>query len=149
MCSKHAVNNKPTRKIPFSKEHETEGEVQESRKELSTTKKLILSLVLLLSTTVDVILERSYTMNVFLQALLCAFLVKAIANSTVATKSDTDARKPQCNVNNCFYAGPNTKKIEQQLAEIREEIKALKENRTSGGASSDKGISLNSPFSVF
>ena len=47
MCSKHAVNNKPTRKIPFSKEHETEGEVQESPKELSTTKKLILSLVLL------------------------------------------------------------------------------------------------------
>ena len=47
MCLKHAVNNKPTRKIPFSKEHETEGEIQESPKELSTTKKLILSLVLL------------------------------------------------------------------------------------------------------
>ena len=88
-------------------------------------------------------------MNVFLQALLCAFLVKAIANSTVATKSGTDARKPQCNVNNHFYAGPNTKKIEQQLAEIRKEIKAFKENQTSGGASSGKGISLNSPFSVF
>ena len=88
-------------------------------------------------------------MNVFLKALLSAFLVKAIANSTVATKSGTDARKPQCNVNNYFYAGPNTKRIEQQLAEIREEIKALKENRTSGGASSGKGILLNSPFSVF
>ena len=79
-------------------------------------------------------------MNVFLQALLCAFLVKAIANSTVPTKSGTDARKPQCNVNNYFYAGPNTKKIEQQLAEIKEEIKALKENRTSGGTSSGKGL---------
>lgn len=33
--------------VTFSKEHETEGEVQESPKELSTTKKLILSLVLL------------------------------------------------------------------------------------------------------
>ena len=32
ICLKHAVNNKPTRKIPFSKEHETEGEVQESPK---------------------------------------------------------------------------------------------------------------------
>ncbi|XP_073230320.1 ryncolin-1-like [Porites lutea] len=98
-------------------------------------------------------------MNVFLQALLCAFLVKAIANSTVATKSGTDARKPQCNVNNYFYAGPNTKKIEQQLAEIREEIKALKENRTSGGASSGKvykncaevyqfGIKINGVYKI-
>ena len=92
------------------------------------------------SATVDVILERSNTMNVFLKALLCAFLVKAIAKSTVPTKSGTDARKPQCNVNNYFYAGPNTKKIEQQLAEIREEIKALKENRTNGGGSSGKGL---------
>ena len=86
------------------------------------------------------ILERSNTRNVFLKALLCAFLVKAIANSTVPTKSGTDARKPHCNVNNYFYAGPNTKKIEQQLAEIKEEIEALKENRTSGGASSGKGL---------
>ena len=94
----------------------------------------------LFSAPVDVILKRSKTMNVFLKALLCAFLVKAIANSTVPTKSGTDARKPQCNVNNYFYAGPNTKKIEQQLAEIKEEIKALKENRTSGGTSSGKGL---------
>lgn len=79
----------------------------------------------------------------FLKAFLCAFLVKAIANSKVPTKTGTDARKPQCTVNNYFYAGPNTKKIEQQLAEIREEIKALKENRTTGGGSSGKGISLN------
>ena len=77
---------------------------------------------------------------------LCAFLVKAIAKSAVPTKSGTDARKPQCNVNNYFYAGPNTKKIEQQLAEIREEIRALKENRTGGGGSSGKGISLNIPL---
>ena len=76
--------------------------------------------------------------------------MKAVAKSAVPTKSGTDARKPQCNVNNYFYAGPNTKKIEQQLAEIREEIKALKENRTGGGGSSGKGISLNIPlFTVF
>ena len=89
------------------------------------------------------ILKRSNTMIFFLKALLCAFLVKAIANPKVPTKIGTDARKPQCTVNNYFYAGPNTKKIEQQLAEIREEIKALKENRTTGGGSSGKGISLN------
>ena len=89
------------------------------------------------------ILKRWNTTDFFLQALLCAFLVKAIAKSAVPTKSATDARKPQCNVNNYFYAGPNTKKIEQQLAEIREEIKVLKENRTGGGGSSGKGISLN------
>ena len=68
-------------------------------------------------------------MNFFLKALLCVILVKAVAKSAVPTKSGTNARKPQCNVNNYFYAGPNTKKIEQKLAEIREEIKALKENR--------------------
>ena len=60
--------------------------------------------------------------------------------------SGTDARKPQCNVNNYFYTGPNTKKIEQQLAEIKEEIKALKENRTSGGGSSGKGLKHGNAF---
>ena len=120
---------------------ETEEEVQESTKELSTTEKFILPRVL------EVILKRSNTMSVFLKALLCAVLVKTLVNSTVLTKSGTDdAGKPQCNVNNYFYAGPNTKKIEQQLAEIREEIKALKENRTGGGGSSGKGISLNIPL---
>ena len=80
-------------------------------------------------------------MSGFLKALLCVVLVKTLVNSTVLTKSGTDdARKPPCNVNNYFYAGPNTKKIEQQLAEIREEIKALKQNRTSGSSSSGKGL---------
>ena len=89
----------------------------------------------------EVTLKRSNTMNFFLKALLCAFLVKAIAKSAVPTKSGTDdARKPQCNVNNYFYAGPNTKKIEQQLAEIREEIKALGQNRTSSSGFSGKGL---------
>ena len=68
-------------------------------------------------------------------AIVCfAIFVAALANSTVKpTKSDNDAQKAQCNVNNYFYAGPNTKKIEQQLAEIREEIRALKGNQTGGG----------------
>ena len=57
-------------------------------------------------------------------------------------KSNNDAKKAQCNVNNYFYAGPNTKKIEQQLAEIREEIKALKGNQPGGSGSKKKGLSL-------
>ena len=63
--------------------------------------------------------------------VLFAFFVAALANSIVKpTKSDNDGKKAQCNVNNYFYAGPNTKEIEQQLAEIREEIRAMKRNKT-------------------
>ena len=79
-------------------------------------------------------------MKFFLEAILYAVLVKALANSPAPAKSGTDARKPQCNVNNYFYAGSNTKKIEQQLDEIMQEIKALRENRTDGGGSGGKGI---------
>ena len=65
--------------------------------------------------------------------VLFAVFVVAFANSTVKpSKSDNDGKKAQCNVNNYFYAGPNTKKIEQQLAELREEIRALKRNQTGG-----------------
>ena len=79
-------------------------------------------------------------MKFFLEAILCAVLVKALANSPAPAKSGTDGGKPQCNVNNYFYAGSNTKKIEQQLDEIMQEIKALRENRTDGGGSGGKGI---------
>ena len=68
-----------------------------------------------------------------------AVFVATLANSTVKpTKRNNDGKKAQCNVNNYFYAGPNTKKIEQQLAEIREEIRALKRNQT--GGSDRKGL---------
>ena len=75
-------------------------------------------------------------MKFFLEAILCAVLL----NSPAPAKSGIDGRKPQCNVNNYFYAGSNTKKIEQQLDEIMQEIKALRENRTDGGGSGRKGI---------
>ena len=72
-------------------------------------------------------------MKYFFGAILLAGLVATLANSSVKpTKSNIDDRKTHCNVNNYFYAGPNTKKIEQQLAEIREEIRALKGNKTGG-----------------
>ena len=73
-------------------------------------------------------------------AILFAYSVSALANSSVKpTKSNEN--KTHCNVNNnynSFYAGPNCKKIEQQLAEIKkeilEEIRALKRNETGGSA---------------
>ena len=71
--------------------------------------------------------------------VLFAVFIAALANSNVKpAKSDNDGKKAQCNVNNYFYAGPNTKKIEQQLAEITEEIRALKKNQT--GGSDGKGL---------
>ena len=71
--------------------------------------------------------------------VLFAVFVASFANSTVKpTKSDNDGKRAQCIVNNYFYAGPNTKKIEQQLAEMREEIRALKRNQT--GGSDGKGL---------
>ena len=43
-----------------------------------------------------------------------------------------EMRKAQChmNYNTNFYAGPNCKKIEQQLAEIKEDIREMKRNET-------------------
>ena len=72
-------------------------------------------------------------MKYLLAIVLFDVFVAALASSTVKpTKSDNDGKKALCNVNNYFYAGANTKKIEQQLAEIREEIRALKGNQTAG-----------------
>ena len=65
----------------------------------------------------------------FLRALLFTLLnVVTLATSTVKPLAGNDnAKNAQCtNVNNYFYAGPNTRKIEHQLAELKEEIKALK-----------------------
>ena len=70
-------------------------------------------------------------MNLF-EAILFAAFITALANKT---------DKSKCNVNNnynSFYAGPNCKKIEQQLAEIKQEIRALKRNET--GGSDGKGL---------
>ena len=70
-------------------------------------------------------------MNLF-KAILFAVFVTALANTT---------DKSKCNVNNnynSFYAGPNCKKIEQQLAEIKQEIRALKKYET--GGSGGKGL---------
>ena len=78
-------------------------------------------------------------MKYFVGAILFAYFSAALANSTV--KPTTEAH---CNVNNnynSFYTGPNCKKIEQQLDEIRQEIRALKENKTTGSGNG-KGVRI-------
>ena len=74
----------------------------------------------------------------FAIVLLAVFVVAHASSSVKPTKSDKDGNNAPCNVNYNFYAGPNTKKIEQQLAEMREEIRALKRNQT--GGSDGKGL---------
>ena len=56
-------------------------------------------------------------MKYFVGAILFAYFIATLANSTVKP-----TKEAHCNVNNnynSFYAGPNCKKIEQQLGEIR------------------------------
>ena len=79
-------------------------------------------------------------MKHFFAAILLACFLAALANASVkpTKNTDSDAKKAQCNVNNYFYAGHNTKNIEQQLAEIKAEIRALKGNQT--GGSGGKGL---------
>jgi len=79
-------------------------------------------------------------MKYFLKATLFAVSVAALTNSSVKPReSNNDAKKTHCsNVNYNYYAGPNTKRIEQQLAEMKQEIRALKENQT--GCSVNSGL---------
>jgi len=72
-------------------------------------------------------------MNYLFEGILFAVFLAALANSSVKpTEGNNDAKKTHFNnVNYNYYAGPNTKKIEQQLAEMKQEIRALKENQTS------------------
>ena len=89
-------------------------------------------------------------MKYFFQAILLCYVVAAQANSNVSTKStkSNDTKQTsQCTVNNynTFHAGPNSKKIEymisevkQQLAELKQEIKKIKGNQTGGQA--EKGL---------
>ena len=92
-------------------------------------------------------------MKYFFQAILLSYFVAALANSNLSTKQAKNAdngttKSSHCNVNNnynSFYAGPNCKKIEdmfsevkQQLAELKDEIREMKEKQT--GGQSGKGL---------
>ena len=62
-----------------------------------------------------------------------AVFVPAVATTLSAkpTESNGVKKTAQCYVNNNFFSGPNCKKLEQQMAEIKEEIRAaLNENKT-------------------
>ncbi|KAL9989445.1 hypothetical protein ACROYT_G003994 [Oculina patagonica] len=77
-------------------------------------------------------------MKYFFRAILLGYFVAALANSNLTTKPPTE--DSQCTVkNNYFFAGSNSKKIEnmfseikQELAEIKQEIREMKENQTGG-----------------
>jgi len=77
-------------------------------------------------------------MKYFFQVILFTYFVAALANSSVKPTTGSGVNKAHCNVNtyNSFYAGPNDKKIEQQLAEMKKEIlkeiRTLKRNETDG-----------------
>ena len=82
-------------------------------------------------------------MKYFVAAVLVGCFVANIANSSVIPTDKNDMRRAESYVNYNFYAGFNCKKIEQQLeenfnkieqlAEIKEEIRALKGNQTGKG----------------
>ena len=73
-------------------------------------------------------------MEYFLEAIILAYFATALAKPSARPTERIEMKTAQCNVNNYFYAGPNSKKIEQQLAkvkqEILEEIRSLKRNET-------------------
>ena len=82
--------------------------------------------------------KHPHTMKYFFAVILFACFVAALANSSVKpTKStSSDAKKIAQGIMN-FYAGLNCKKMEQQLADIKTEIKALKGNQTCGSGGKD------------
>ncbi|KAL9989424.1 hypothetical protein ACROYT_G003972 [Oculina patagonica] len=84
-------------------------------------------------------------MKYFFRAVLLSYFVATHANLLLSTtRKPTTPKFSQCNVNNnhnynSFFAGPNCKKIEnmisevkQQLAELKQEIGKCKENQTYG-----------------
>ena len=85
-------------------------------------------------------------MKYLFESVLLSCFLTALANSTnlsskPAKPNNNTKKPPQCNVNNnYFYAGPNSKKIEnmfsevkQQLAKLEQEIRNTKGNQSSTG----------------
>ena len=78
-------------------------------------------------------------MKDFFASFFLAYFVGTLANSSVNSMKSYQMRKAHCHINyiSNFYAGPNSKKLEQHLAEIKEEIKAMK--RKEPGRNATKG----------
>lgn len=81
-------------------------------------------------------------MKHFLAAIpLVNFMAAHAALQVTPTESNSDMRKKsQSNVINYYYVGPNCKKLEQHLAEMKieilEEIRSLLSKKESGGPNS-------------
>ena len=73
-------------------------------------------------------------MKYLFEAVLFAHFVAALANSSVKPMKNNNNIKEtaQSDMINNYYAGPNCKRIEQRLAEIKRDIGALKETCCSG-----------------
>ncbi|KAM7447231.1 hypothetical protein ABFA07_004509 [Porites harrisoni] len=71
-------------------------------------------------------------MKIFFAAVAIAYFIATNANLSVKPTKSNQMRKAQCHMtyNTNFYAGPNGKKLEQQLAEIKEGIREMKRNET-------------------
>ena len=82
-------------------------------------------------------------MKYLCEVLFFCFFVTVLSNSTKVSsktaRTDNDTKHhPHCGVNNnYFYAGPNSKKIEnmfsdiqQQLTKLEQEIRNIKKNQT-------------------
>ena len=71
-------------------------------------------------------------MKIFFAAVAIAYFIATNANLSVKPTKSDQMRKAQCHMtyNTNFYAGPNGKKLEQQLAEIKEGIREMKRNET-------------------
>ena len=75
----------------------------------------------------------------FISVILSAFIVTVLANSSANLAKSGDERKTQSDmINNYYAAGAHCKKVELHLAEMKQEIKALREKLT--GSSGRKGV---------
>ena len=73
----------------------------------------------------------------FSSVILSAFIVTVLANSSVKLGPSEDERKSDM-INHYYAAGAHCKRIELQLAEMKQEIKVLREKLT--GSPGRKGV---------
>lgn len=75
-------------------------------------------------------------MNSFFVTTLFAYLVASFGQNVVKPNGSVKTKSTQCATYN-FYNGPNCDKIDKQLAEIKQEIRALKADNLSTGEQKD------------
>ena len=73
----------------------------------------------------------------FSSVILSAFIITVLANSSAKLEKSGDERKTQSDMINNYY-GAHCKRVELHLAEMKQEIKALREKLT--GSPGRKGV---------